>query len=372
MKSLKKHRIHLFSLAIIMVVALVVGACGGGGNTPGPAPAPAPAPAQTTPGGDAPATEDLGPAVSLRLGHCFPTTDYRAMTSQKFADLCEEYSDGNITMTLYPANTLTTSQDALKLTAQGVADIAMGALSFNVGEVPALAPLDLQGIYDPDHFWETYDVIKPTLDKILTTQNQICLIMFDETDSIFYITDRVGKNIQTPDDIKGLRLRDHGVWIGNSMANWGASPQTVMPADIAVALERGTVDGGYTGWGFVRSYNCYEVASFISFSKLSKSCFQPLNINLDVWNSLSQGQREIMLRSAAEAQEYGKELVIEFQEGFMADLERVGASIYYLTKEENQAFVDLSMNLIDECREISGELGNELIDAFLSAPSNYR
>jgi TRAP-type C4-dicarboxylate transport system substrate-binding protein len=156
------------------------------------------------------------------------------------------------------------------------------------------------------------------------------------------------------------------------ISEWGASPQTVMPADIAVALDKGTVDGGFTGWGFVNSYRCFENAPYISYAKIAKSCWSPMSVNLDVWNGLSEMQQEIMLRAAQEAEEYGKELTEEQFIAFEAEVESSGGSIYYLTKEENQVFVDAAIPLIEECRQISGELGNELIDALLSAPSNYR
>ena len=378
MGFIKKHRFHVLLLAVLLVIAMAAGACGGGGSdTPAPEPAPAPAPAPEAPATDTGAPEDtpaadLGAPVALNLGHLFPTMDYRAMAMERFANLCAEYSDGNISITVFPANTLVTSQDALKLTAQGVADIGMGALSFNVSEVPALAPLDIQGIYDPDYFWETYEVIKPTLDKILDTQNQRCLMIFDETDSVFYLNNKNAKEVHSPADIKGLRLRDHGMWIGKSITEWGAAPQTVMPADIGVALEKGTVDGGFTGWGFVKSYSCYESAPNVSFAKIAKSCWSPMCINLDVWNGLSTGQQDIMLLAAQEAQDYGKQLAIDFLDVFMDDLNASGGIIYYLTEEENQAFVDATKPLIEECRGTSGDLGNELIDALLSAPSNYR
>jgi TRAP-type C4-dicarboxylate transport system substrate-binding protein len=368
---IRKHLLFMLLVAALTVLSLA--ACSNGGDSAAEEDGAAQT-EQTGPGEDSDAIsgEDLGAPVELNLGHLFPTTDYRGMAMQRFVDLCDEYSGGNISITVFPSQTLVTSQDALKSTANGVADIGMGALSFNVSEVPALAPLDIQGIYDPDYFWETYEIIKPTLNKILETQNQLCLMIFDETDSVFYLNKKNQKEVHSATDVKGLRLRDHGMWIGKSISEWGASPQTVMPADIAVALEKGTVDGGFTGWGFVNSYRCFENAPYISYAKIAKSCWSPMAVNLDVWNGLSDGQREIMLRAAQEAEDYGKEIIEEQFAAFEAEVENAGGYIYYLTKDENQAFVDAAAPLIEECRQTSGELGNELIDALLSAPSNYR
>ncbi|MBQ9979977.1 MAG: TRAP transporter substrate-binding protein DctP [Oscillospiraceae bacterium] len=363
----------------VMMLCCVFAACG---SEPAPSTPPAdsgtatPPPADTTPDappadtGDEPA--DLGDPVSLTLGHLFPTTDYRGAAYEYIATRCAELSDGNITITTFPSQTLTTSQDALKSVASGVADMGVGALSFNVSEVPDLAPVDVTGIYDPAYFAEVNEAVTPALDAILATQNQKLLLNPDESNMIFYLNDKNAKEIHAPSDLSGLRLRDHGLWIGKSITAMGASPMTVMPADLTVALERGTVDGGYTGWGFSQTYRCHEVAPNITYTELAKSCFSPLTINLDVWNGMSAGQQAIMLQAVEEAEAMINEGIIESYAKFEQEVADLGGSIYIMTTEENQAFVDACAPLIDQVREACGDLGNALIDAFLAAPSNYR
>jgi TRAP-type C4-dicarboxylate transport system substrate-binding protein len=98
----------------------------------------------------------------------------------------------------------------------------------------------------------------------------------------------------------------------------------------------------------------------------------PCTINLDKWNSMTAEQQAIVEEAMALATEYGNEKLQENWESLVADVEAAGGSIYYLTKEENQAFVDAAAPLIEEAREATDDLGRELIDALLSAPSNYR
>ncbi|MDR0852641.1 MAG: TRAP transporter substrate-binding protein DctP [Clostridiales Family XIII bacterium] len=374
----KNKRTTSLLLALLVVALVALTGCGGGTNAPAAAPdtgsAPdAAAPAETPQAPAAPAEDvDFGDPVALTLGHPYPTSDYRAVAMDFFAAQASELSGGNITVTTFPSQGLTTSQDAMKSVGSGVADMASGAFSFNVSEVPALAPLDIQGIYDPDYFWETYEIIKPTLDEILATQNQMALIMFDESDSVFYLGKGNAKEVHSPADIKGLRLRDHGMWIGKSITAWGAAPMTIMPADLNVALDRGTVDGGYTGWGFANSYRVFESAPYITFTKIAKSTWAPVTINLDRWNSLSKPQQDVILEAAAAAEAKANELLDADLARFTADVEAAGGSIYHMTPEENQVFVDATKPLIEEARAASGDLGNKLIDAFLTAPSNYR
>ncbi|MGI6732376.1 MAG: TRAP transporter substrate-binding protein [Anaerovoracaceae bacterium] len=352
----------IISILLIMLLAMtaMVG-CGGSGGD-----------AEPVDSGNGSAGEGLGDPVSLTLGHPYTTTDYRGAAMDFFAQKVSELSDGNITVSVFPSGTLTTSQDALKSVASGSADMAIGALSFSSSEVPALLPLDIGGIYDPAYFDETVEAIMPVMDKIMATQNQKILYMPDETNMIFYLNKDKAREVHSPADISNLRLRDHGLWIGKTIASYGASPMTIVPADLTVALERGTVDGGYTGWGFYYTFRLHESAPSISYTEIGKSAMAPCTINLDKWNSMTAEQQAIVEEAMALATEYGNEKLQENWESLVADVEAAGGSIYYLTKEENQAFVDAAAPLIEEAREATDDLGRELIDALLSAPSNYR
>ena len=354
---MNKKIISVFLIMLLAMTAMV----GCGGNSE---------PADSDNGsGDA---GTLGAPVSLTLGHPYTTTDYRGAAMDFFAQKVSELSDGNITVNVFPSGTLTTSQDALKSVASGSADMGVGALSFSASEVPALLPLDIAGIYDPSYFDETYEAIMPVMDKIMETQNQKILYMPDETNMIFYLNKSKAKEVHAPQDIEGFRLRDHGLWIGKSITAFGGSPMTIVPADLTVALERGTVDGGYTGWGFYYTFRLHESAPSISYTEIGKSAWAPCTINLDKWNSLTPEQQAIMEEAMTAATAFGNEKLQENFESLKADLEAAGGSIYYLTKEENQAFVDAAAPLIEEARTATDDLGRELIDALLSAPSNYR
>lgn len=369
----------LCSVVFITFILFALAACGGQQAITPPAPAPA-APAPAAPAPEAPAApeepvdvpDDLGDPVSIDLGHLFPVTDYRGAALQEFADRVEAQSGGNITVNVFPQSMVVTSQDAMRSVAEGTIDMAVGSFSFNVASVPALLGLDIHGIYDPHHFWETYETIRPVLERIMHTQNQTLLIMFDETETIFYLNPANARDVTHPSDLAGLRLRDHGMWIGRSIQSWGASPMTVPPADVAIALERGTVDGGYTGWGFVLANRLHESAPHVTFSGIGKSAWSPLTMNLDVYNSLSQGQRDIIREAADYAQARSIVLLEGREEMFIEQVMEFGGSVHRMTDEQTQLFVDMSMSLLDEAREETDDLGRELIDALLSAPSRFR
>ena len=277
-----------------------------------------------------------------------------------------------MTIDVFPAGSVVTSQDAMTVVANRTIDMAAGGFSFNVSSVPALAALDIHGIYDPMYFWETYDTVLPVLERLMNEQHQTILFTFNETESIFYLNRANARSVHSPADIEGLRLRDHGLWIGKSIESWGASPMTVVPADVAVALERGTVDGGYTGFAFVQSFRLFESAPHITFGNLGVSAWGPLTMNLEAYNELTQAQRDIIRQAANLAQEEGKRLLDGLQDQLIEDVLALGGTVYRMTDEETLVFIEATKPLIDEARSIAGPLGNELIDALLSAPSRFR
>jgi TRAP-type C4-dicarboxylate transport system substrate-binding protein len=146
---------------------------------------------------------------------------------------------------------------------------------------------------------------------------------------------------------------------------------TIVPPDVAVALERGTVDGGFTGWNFVLANRLFESAPYVTFAYIAKSSFSPLTINLDTYNSLTPAQQNIIREAAAQAEAFGRELAESREDMFIQQVLDAGGTVTRMTEEQTQAFVDASMTLLDEAREATDELGNELIDALLSAPSRF-
>ena len=333
----------VLSVVLIMVLAaLTLAGCGGSsgdsGNSSGEA------------------------TVKLNFNHAFTEQDARGKSYQFFADKCRELSNGSIDITVYPSEGLVKNQEALKAVMTKTVDIAATPSSLNSNEAKALAPLDVPGQYEPRQWRKTNDAIKGVMDEILAEYNQKYLFATDEGDTVIYLNEKKKRDVHSAADLKGLKLRDHGTWIGKTISAWGASPMTVVPADVAVAFERGTVDGGYTGWPFVMGYKLYESAPYVSKLGLSNSTWQYVAINMDSWNSLSDNQKKIMEEAAELTMDYNESLMDDYYKDFEAAIKEAGGTIYECTDEEKAAFMKSTEGLLDEVREYSGELGSKLMD----------
>jgi TRAP-type mannitol/chloroaromatic compound transport system substrate-binding protein len=109
------------------------------------------------------------------------------------------------------------------------------------------------------------------------------------------------KEIKTPDDLKGLKMRIGG-FAGRVMGKLGVVPQQIAGGDIYPALEKGTIDA--TEW--VGPYDDEK----LGFNKVAKYYYSPgwwegcamlsLMINIEEWNKLPKVYQSVVEAAAAE------------------------------------------------------------------------
>lgn len=121
--------------------------------------------------------------------------------------------------------------------------------------------------------------------------------LFSRTAEIF-LNSR--KKVQTLEDLEGLKMRTAGAWIDMSK-ELGASPVTTAGDEIYPMLERGVIDATEWGTPWEDTYpKFYEVTDYI----IVPGVHQPvapfeLQVNQEVWDSLSERDREL-IETAAE------------------------------------------------------------------------
>lgn len=344
-------KILCLTLVIFLAMTAFVG-CGGGSAT----------------SEDNSQEQSSGEVIKLTFNHAFTDQDSRARTYKFFADKVSELTNGTVAITIYGTEGLVKNQEALKAVMTDTVDMASCPSSLNSNEAKAMAPLDIPGLYNPKNWREANDAIAPVMDEILSEYNQHYLFATDEGETIFYLSDKYAREVHSPADIDGLRIRDHGVWIGKTLQAWGASPMTVVPADVAVAFDRGTVDGGYTGWPFVYNFKLYESAPNISYLGLSNSTWLYVSISNIAWAKLSEEQQQAMEEAANLAMDYNAALMEDYEADFQTAVTEAGGSIYTCTDEEKAAFMECTSGLREEVAAYSGDLGVKLMETLEAVP----
>jgi TRAP-type C4-dicarboxylate transport system substrate-binding protein len=148
--------------------------------------------------------------------------------------------------------------------------------------------------------------------------------------------------VQTPDDIKGLRIRVSPMYIDFVKA-LGAIPIETAPGDIYQGLERGVFDGTYWPFNKYRDWGFHEVTKYVVGPGIYDVC-HPVLINLDTWNKIPvriqglivavmmQEERAVVARDYEEIKREGE------------GLKAAGLTFIEFSPSDTQRYIDLSQS----------------------------
>lgn len=211
-----------------------------------------------------------------------------------------DYSNGRLSLKLYPGGQLGAERDTLELATFGGIDINRVALApLNSIEPLTLVP-SLPFLFDDqDHMRRAMDGApgRKVLQS-LVPHSLVGLCFYDSGERSFY---NVRGPIRTPDDMRGLKVRvqNSDLYV-DLVESLGANPTPMPLGEIYQALVQGVIDGAENNWPSYESTRHYEVARFFS---LTRHVIAPeiLVMSRAVWDDLSSDDRAIVQQSAIES-----------------------------------------------------------------------
>ncbi|KUO63015.1 MAG: hypothetical protein APF84_10840 [Gracilibacter sp. BRH_c7a] len=333
----------------IILILIVMVALAGGCSAPATSnPAPAEEPKEQTP-------------VTLKLAHGLSPVDIHGKAYQFYADKVAELSEGSIQIEVFPGGSLAGNPQMFKAVQTGVADIGIFPSSFVAPQMKEVTIFEIPGTFDPTKVPEVQAKITPIMEKIHEKYGMKYLWATAEGELVLGVSKKIGAPIKSIDEIKGLKIRDYGQWIGRTLGAWGAVQTTIPPADLNAALDRGTVEGSLASWSFSYGFKVHEQAPYFTLFG-TNNMWHWATISEASWTKLTPEQQQVLVDAGKLAMEYNIKLEAEDKELFKKAVTDVGGSIYELTAEERAQFVDKAAPLVKDVREISGTEGNELID----------
>lgn len=178
---------------------------------------------------------------------------------QPFADGVAADTNGALTVKLYPGGALGAGPLEQYVRAlQGVADMAWGLQGYTSSQFPKTMIAELPGViadgvpgykglwaaYE-EHLSSEYPGTKP-------------LAIYTSEPNIFIMKDH---DVNTPDDIKGLKVRVSGSAAAALVTALGGTPVQMPAGQIYNALQTGLIDGVITGASAVADFKLDEVAN---------------------------------------------------------------------------------------------------------------
>ncbi|WP_096201745.1 TRAP transporter substrate-binding protein [Bacillus sp. FJAT-45350] len=244
-------------------------------------------------GSDSNGAGDEGQSHNLMISHFLPANhDIHTGVLVPFAEELSEQTNGRITADIYDNNQLGAPGAHYDMAVTGEADIALSVHAYSAGRFPISTIIDLPFLVQSaekggEIFWtlyEEFDVLKEE---------------HGETTPLFLFTAEPAqllspnKKIETPEDLRGLRVRTPSPAGAQMLEALGATPVTMPMGEVFEALERGAVDAAMVPSSQLADYSFHEVVKYVTMGNFSATPFFA-TINTDVYNSLSDSDREIL------------------------------------------------------------------------------
>ncbi len=262
-------KILAIALSLVMVLGLV--ACGGtdeGTKAAEDTKAAAESQSADAQGSEAADNTDGAPAitstdkVTMIWSHNAAETTAGHQAALKFKEAMEKYSNGNITVTIYPNGQMGTVPENDQALREGTIQISSGTTGGLVD--PSLSYFDCPNLVDSNEQAKAMmehdtDLYKYTQEKYEALGLRMLSIVpggFRETSS--------NKEIRSFEDLKGLKIRT----LENPIAleywkDWGCTPTPVAFQDLYLALQQGMVEAQENAYDTIVASALYEQQKYI-------------------------------------------------------------------------------------------------------------
>lgn len=284
-------RLSLSLIAIILAFALT--ACAGASGSS------AAQPAESSASQEKP--------VTLKLGHLGTQGDAYYQGAEKFKELAESYSNGSITVEVYPNSELASGTDAVQGCQMGTIDIVLESSMTISNFVSNFGVLDLPFIFQS--YEQAYKVLDGDVGQALEAdaEAQGFKVLHYWNNGFRNISN--GKRpINSVQDLKGLKIRvpNSEVYL-KTFEILEAIPTPMNWSEVFSSLQLGAIDGQENPNGHMISYNLTEVQKYFTITNHIYTA-EPLIMNLDRFNGLSAAQQEALLKAAKESGEFERTL----------------------------------------------------------------
>ena len=298
--------------------------------------------------------------VTLRLSHDQPIEHPNTANIELFAQEVEERSGGSITVEIFPAAQLFDEETVLPALQRGEVD--MGLVSVWETLEPASLITDLPFQFTSwEEFHAAIDGEVGDLLREAYESNGVHTLYFQDNTAIDLIgtPDRI---VHVPADIEGLRMRSFSEATSEAITLWGAAPTQIPGAETYTAVERGTVDGIMSGVSFYER-KWYEVTPYITQIPVSFAS-NPLQMNLDTWNSLSAEQQTAITEAAEVALADNREQTpLTNVDAYTELKDSLTEEFYTATEDEIAQWQEATRGMADWYIEKAGDLGQQILDA---------
>ena len=337
MKRMKKMIALLVLIAVGLFTLTGCGGSGGGGGSGAPA-------------------EDK--PVTLKLGFQANSSSSEYEAAELLKEKAAEYSNGTITVEIYPGGQLGDDRAMID-------QVAAGALDMVFAETGRL------GLWEPELEIFSYPFAFDDYDHLVRTLTETeygkgiyekleargWKILADAYNGTRQTTSN--RAINSIDDMKGMKLRVPNADANLAFANYSGAAATPMPfAEVYLALKTNAVDGQENPLSTIDAQKFYEVQKYCA---LTGHIINDNNyiISKIIFDKLSAAQQEAITKATVEAAEFHTKTFQEDEETLIAKFEEQGMTI---TTPDRAPFREACAPMYDEYVQKYGDAAVKAIE----------
>lgn len=265
-----------------------------------------------------------------------PERNFWSVTLKWWMEEVEKQTQGRVKPVPHYAGSLVSMNETLRSIREGAVPmgvVAMGAIS---GQVPSVAYIEaIGGMPDnPAAFVESQAKLRPVLEAQLRGQNAEYLWSQGSGPLNVVCRDR---HLRTREDWKGRKIRTAGRWQVEQIRALGASPVSMDPGEMYIALQNRTIDCALANNVLAFGFKLHEVGPKITVLRA------PVNLSAYIVNSaafakIAPQDRETMKRLGAEAERRSAEYLVKASSDAAEQMKQQRAEVYTLSDAEFATF----------------------------------
>lgn len=280
--------------------------------------------------------------IKLKVADLFPTTHpVSAEGITYWMKKVEKDTGGKVQFEYYPSEQLGKSKDLLKVVQGKVADVAFVGPSYVPSNMPYSGVMELPGAFSTsvqgeDIYWK---LSQGALMKEEFQKNKVVPVFVYTLPP--YETWTIQKQVKTPADLKGLKLRSVGGVVDQTVKALGATPVALPITEMYEALQKKVVEGTILGAISVKPYKVQELLQYTTVGASVGSFVGVYVVNQSVWDSLPKDVQKIMTQAGEESSKHLAQVLDKQAADYIKEFEQGGLKVHRVTPEEQKQWVEL-------------------------------
>ena len=257
----------------------------------------------------------------------------------KFQELIEEYTNGQMTIDIYPQSTIGGERDMIEMCGMGILDGLVCATGPVPNFIPNVAITDFPYIFGTAE--EAYAMLDGEIGQYLLAQfDELNIVGSGFWENGFRDTTNSKRPIVHPDDLKGLKIRTMENQVHMGTYNLlGATATPMAYGEVFTALNQKTIDGQENPPVIIATDKLYEAQDYLSITHLFYSPSILLYSKKSFNDLPTQELKDAVERAAQEAKDWEREYSQKSSAEGVEEMRAAGIEVNEVDIEEWRAAV---------------------------------